>query len=147
MAYRMACHLIHAITTIAGTMSPTDWSDCPVPNPVSVLHIHGIEDPMIHFTGVAEGMSGWGGAPAVPLLAAHWAAKQNALPTPTLTNYKTLTEARCMNTTTGTEVQMLALVGFGHDWPNLSNGLINALDYVMKFVERTNKIDYRQTTN
>lgn len=150
MAYRMACHskhAIHAITVIAGTMSQTDWSDCPAPNPVSVLHIHGVEDPMIHFTGIAEGMSGWGGAPAVPVLAAHWAAKQNALPAPRLTRYKTLREARYHNDATGTEVQMLALIGFGHDWPNLSNGPINALDYVMKFVDRTNGIDYRKTTN
>lgn len=74
MAYRMACHsthAIHAITVVAGTMSQSDWSDCPAPNPVSILHIHGVDDPVIHFTGVAEGLSGWGGAPALPSLAAH----------------------------------------------------------------------------
>lgn len=150
MAYRMACHAtrpIHSIAVVAGTMSQEDWSDCPAPNPVSVLHIHGIDDPMIHFTGIAEGMSGWGGAPAVPVLAGHWAQKQNAKPAPNLTNYKTLTEARYVNSTTGAEVQMLALEGFGHDWPNLSNGPINALDYVMKFVDRTNRVTYRKVTN
>lgn len=150
MAYRMACHSrhpVHAITVVAGTMSQTDWSDCPAPNPVSVLHIHGVDDPMIHFTGIAEGMSGWGGAPAVPVLAAHWAAKQNALPAPTLTSYETLKEARYQNDDTGTEIQMLALEGFGHDWPNLSNGPISGLDYVMKFVDRINGVDYRTSTN
>ncbi len=150
MAYRMACHAthqIHTIAVVAGTMSQADWSDCPAPNPVSVLHIHGVDDPMIHFTGIAKGMSGWGGAPAVPVLAAHWAQKQKATPAKALTNYKSLTEARYVNAATGAEVQMLALEGFGHDWPNLSNGPIDALDYVMKFVERTNRVDYRKVTN
>jgi polyhydroxybutyrate depolymerase len=150
MAYRMACHsthAIHAIAVVAGTMSKADWSDCPAPNPVSILHIHGVKDPMIHFDGIAEGLSGWGGAPAVPILTEHWAAKQKARPTQPLTNYKTLTEARYRNLVTGTEVQMLAIEGFGHDWPNLSNGPINALEYVMKFVERTQHVNYVKVPN
>ncbi len=150
MAYRMACHSqhpIHAVAIVAGTMSKTDWLDCPAPNPVSVLHIHGTGDPMIHFTGIAEGMSGWGGAPAVPILVQYWAAKQSAVPAPPMTNYESLTEARYQSPANGTEVQMLALEGFGHDWPDLSNGPISALDYVMKFVDRTSRVDYADVTN
>ncbi|MEJ6710491.1 MAG: PHB depolymerase family esterase [Amylibacter sp.] len=150
MAYRMACHSrhpIHAVAIVAGTMSQTDWKNCPAPNPVSVLHIHGTDDPMIHFTGIAEGMSGWDGAPAVPILAAHWAEKKSAIPAPPITDYKTVKETCYQNPTNGSEVQMLALKGFGHDWPNLSNRPINALDYVMKFVDRTSRVDYASVTN
>lgn len=150
MTYRMAClskHPIHAAAIVAGTISKADWSHCPAPYPVSVLHIHGTEDPMIHFEGMAEGMLGWAQAPAVPDLIAKWAEKLNATPVETLTNYETLHESRYRNALTGAEVQLLALEGFGHDWPNLSNGPIKALDYLMKFVDRVNAQDYRVVSN
>ena len=60
MSYRMACRASDRITAIASLAGATyaDPADCPAEEPVSVLQIHGTEDPQVLYEGGSFGTDG-----------------------------------------------------------------------------------------
>ena len=72
MSYALACQT--AIFAAIGPDSATQLGDCPHPNQVSVIHIHGTDDTRIRYNGgEGEGTAHIDG-PAIPALNATWRA-------------------------------------------------------------------------
>ena len=83
MSYRMACHAgdrIAAIASIAGS-SYLDEVDCPGANPVSVLQIHGTDDPTIRYGGVPK-LPTYAGYPSADELMVRWRTRNQCAEQP-----------------------------------------------------------------
>jgi polyhydroxybutyrate depolymerase len=115
LAYRIACEspgLLAAIGTVAGTMV----CECPRPGPVSLLHIHGLEDRNVPF---------WGGAgpkaadrrqrPSVPSVIQFWRAG-GGCGRPTVVDEGQVRRESALGQG-GIEVCLITLAGVGHVWP------------------------------
>ena len=115
LAYRVACEspgLLAAIGVVAGTMV----CDCLQPGPVSLLHIHGLEDRSVPF---------WGGAgleagnrrppPSVPSVVQFWRTG-GGCGRPTVTEAGQVRRESAVGAG-GIEVCLITLAGVGHVWP------------------------------
>jgi polyhydroxybutyrate depolymerase len=115
LAYRIACEspgLFAAIGVVAATMV----CDCLQPGPVSLLHIHGLEDRSVPF---------WGGLglepasrrrpPSVPSVVQFWRAGGGCGP-PTVTEVGQVRRESAVGPG-GIEVCLVSLAGVGHVWP------------------------------
>lgn len=135
MAYHLACHhpeLIAGIAVVIGMITSDDWSNCHPEKAVSLLHIHGTADPVYDFGGGVAWNSG-GRYPAAPDLVARWARDADATPVPapaapvahsTITRYETAQ---------GLPVELVAIRGFGHDWPHPKNVGFSAARFISEF--------------
>lgn len=119
MTYRYACErsdLVNVIDVISGTfVAPT----CSFSRPVSLLHVHGLADPLVPFNGVATSFldaSGFppvkGGVAGVAILdGCHggWATDQfNGRPD--------VSRMQAMNCPAGTAVQLITSTPLKHPW-------------------------------
>jgi len=115
LAYRIACEspgLLAAIGAVAGTMV----CDCPRPGPVSLLHIHGLEDRNVPF---------WGGVgpkavdrrqrPSVPSVIQFWRTG-GGCGRPTVVEEGQVRRESALGPG-GIEVCLITLAGVGHVWP------------------------------
>ena len=139
MAYHLSCHSelpIEVIVSVEGTISGADWQDCPNGARVSLLHIHGLNDPLVRYDGSSHWSGAWVGSPPVPNLVHYWARRAQAAPTATLIDHPKVTEIRFANEETGTEVQLLTLPDFAHDWPSQTTAGFPAIDAVLSFLRR-----------
>jgi polyhydroxybutyrate depolymerase len=121
LAYRLACDT--SIFTAVVALSATMLGDCPAPEPISVLHIHGTADETIPYTG---GPGRWDGAgrdgvpgtvdgPPVPDLAQRWRQiDQCAAPQTSTEATVTTAAASCPD---GRAVTLITIDGAGHQWP------------------------------
>ena len=113
MAYRMACDaaVFAAIAPVAGTIVTA----CADPAPVSVLHIHGLDDERVRFDG--EGGSGVTRVDGMPVddVIALW-RQVDACQDPATTGQPPLviTRSDCAD---GRVVELIAIEGEGHEWP------------------------------
>lgn len=140
MVYHISCRSdlpLSAIIVVAGTVSGDDWEDCHPKERVSLLHIHGLDDVLVPFAGGANRASEGAPSPAVFEITKSWAQLLEAQHFAPLIQNSEVEEMRFENELTGSEVQLIALPGFGHDWPDQSNGTFNAIDYIVSFLERT----------
>ncbi|MEM6309956.1 MAG: PHB depolymerase family esterase [Pseudomonadota bacterium] len=139
MAYHLACHapdVFRAQAVVLGSMSGEDWANCAPKDPVSILHIHGTNDPLIPYDGSDHWASGWGGAGAIPQVVERWANRQEAQPVAPTFKLPGATTNSYKNQPTGTEVTLISLQGYGHDWPHEENSSISAADVVFEFFNR-----------
>ena len=115
LAYRVACEspgLLAAIGVVAATMV----CDCLQPGPVSLLHIHGLEDRSVPF---------WGGVgleagnrrppPSVPSVVQFWRTG-GGCGRPTVTEAGQVRRESAVGAG-GIEVCLITLAGVGHVWP------------------------------
>ena len=147
MAYRAACVLRGQITAIAVVSGTLSSADCPNPQGVSVLHIHGTDDQNVPFKGGTGAMTGrranW---PAVNRgLGFFTSGNQcsSARETRRISNDTSCTVNRCGNNET---VQLCLVQGGGHAWPGarpakwqINNGVnvtqsFDASDYIARFL-------------
>lgn len=139
MAYHMGCHSdlpLAGIIVVAGSMHPSDIAACPGAGSTSLLHIHGVLDPLIPFAGGGHWSDPGAKAVGVPQLVARWAKAAAATQAPALTSHPKVRALRRMNDAAGTEVQLLALPAFGHDWPSETTAGYVALDDIARFLKR-----------
>jgi polyhydroxybutyrate depolymerase len=115
LAYRIACDspgLLAAIGVVAGTMV----CDCLQPGPVSLLHIHGLEDRNVPFWGgVGPKAADRRQRPSVPSVVQFWRTGAGC-------GRASVTEEgpvrrECAGGPGGIEVCLVALAGVGHVWP------------------------------
>ncbi len=113
MSYALACQT--AIFAAIGPDSATQLGDCPHPNQVSVIHIHGTDDTRIRYNGgEGEGTAHIDG-PAIPALNATWRAIDGCgAPNVTTSGVVTTSIANCPN---GRTVELITIDGAGHQWP------------------------------
>ncbi len=115
LAYRLACELpgrLAAIGPVAGTMV----CECPRPAPVSILHIHGLEDRNIPFAGgVGPRALERRPRPSVPSVIEYWRRGAGCGPARVSESHPVRTETAVGPG--GIEVALITLAGVGHVWP------------------------------
>jgi polyhydroxybutyrate depolymerase len=113
MAYTLACHT--TIFAAIGPDSATELGSCPVPAPLSVIHIHGTADKNIPYQGgEGDGVAHIDG-PAIPALNATWRGIDHcAAPVITTAGVVTTSTATCP---AGRTVELITIAGAGHQWP------------------------------
>jgi polyhydroxybutyrate depolymerase len=113
MAYALACasDVVAAIAPVAGTM----LADCPDPDPVSLLHIHGTADSLVPLDGSrGEGPVHVDGPPITTVID-RWRSVDDCTPaTVTTVGPVQHSFAGCAE---GREVQLTTIDGAGHQWP------------------------------
>lgn len=139
MTYRMACDttLFAAIAPVAGTIV----TPCDNPAPVSVLHIHGLDDERVRYDG--EQGSGAARVDGMPIddVIALW-RQIDACQDSTTTGQPPLATTRS-DSADGRVVELITISGAGHQWPGASgHGLadpdsassaVNATETIWKF--------------
>jgi polyhydroxybutyrate depolymerase len=114
MATRLACEradLVSAIAPVAGTLGAA--LSCAPSRPVSVLQVHGTDDPVVPFAGGPMlGRGGPSDVVAAPAMVQRW-RDVDRCPAP-VDNGHGFTASGCA---AGTEVVFVQLDGVGHTWP------------------------------
>lgn len=147
MAYRAACVLRGQITAVAVVAATVSSANCPNPQGVSVLHIHGTDDQNVPLNGGTGAMTGpranW---PAVSRgLGFFTSGNQCTGPAQSLriSSDTSCTVNRCGNNET---VQLCLVQGGGHAWPGaqpakwqINRGVnvtqsFDASDYIARFL-------------
>lgn len=136
MAYRMACEtdIFAAIAPVSGTVV----TDCVSPHPVSLLHIHGLEDERVRYDGeVGSGATRVDGLAVEDAVALWRSADGCAAPTvldaaPVLTS-----TAECAD---GREVTLITIADAGHQWPGADGRRVADPDAVSTAIDATEVI-------
>lgn len=143
LAYRLACErsaLFAAVAPVAATMTVS----CRPPRPVSILHIHGLDDWAVPYEGGGGGL-GEEHPRSVPSTIGRWRTIDRCPPPDAsrLGRVRTSVSAPCAQ---GTEVTLITIEGAHHTWPGdpgPTGGLVNppsdavdATAVISKFFER-----------
>ncbi len=122
---------IAAIAAVAGVIGVGKSNPKMMPNPkgpISVLHIHGTADQVVAYSpGAVAVLTGVGAKDAVK----WWAEKDGITASPTETQEKGF-ESILYQSHTAT-VQLLSLIGWGHDWPTSQQSPINGARTIWNF--------------
>ena len=113
MAYRLACdtNLFASVAAVAGTIV----TGCQHPAPISVLHIHGLDDDRVRFDGGrGSGPAGVDGMP-IPDVIALW-RKADDCSDAVVVERPPLTSSRS-SCPDGHVVELITIAGAGHQWP------------------------------
>lgn len=113
MASQLGCgasNVFAAIAPVAGLRYP---SPCPAPQPVPVIAFHGTADPIDPFDGL--GFGSW--TYSVPAAAQMWAGHDHCTASPQATAGRGYRLTRYAGCSGGTQVELYALTGEGHEWP------------------------------
>jgi polyhydroxybutyrate depolymerase len=116
MVYRLACErpdLVAGVAPVGGGMSPDVAKACRQGAPVSIIAMHGTDDPIVPFdASIRDGMPAWAERDGCP-------AQPSTLPLPDAdpsdgTRTRVDTYAPCA---AGAEVAFYTIEGGGHAWP------------------------------
>ena len=142
MSYLLACRLsqrIAAITSVTGSMT-VDSATCTASRPIPVMQIHGVEDRVVPFTGSSD-------FPTIPATIEFWAESNGCVGDAEETAITDITgdgyggsRTQYLDCSQGTEVDLIALDGVGHDWPINVDGFrahdIHAADQIWQFLKK-----------
>ena len=133
-SFTLACGLSNRVASIAsvtGLMFQGFIGDCTPTRPLSVLHIHGTEDPIANYSFVQRGLD-------------FWISHNNTEDLPIISNIpdidtqdgSVVEKHRYLNGENGVEVIHLKVIGGGHDWPGFQGNMdINASEEVWNFLK------------
>ena len=113
MASQLGCDassVFAAIAPVAGLRYP---SPCPASRPVPVIAFHGTADPIDPFDGFGSGSWTY----SVPAAAHMWAGHDHCAASPRTTAGRGYRLTRYTACSGGTQVELYALTGEGHEWP------------------------------
>lgn len=134
--YELACHLntrFAAIASLAGTM-PVTPNSCALVENVSIMHIHGQDDPIISYDSEWE-WKAWdsvGTMRDIPSLVRFWSEQygcQNERETQSDSALHIVHDA-CDE---GVRVEHYRLIGVGHEWPDAIRG-VSTHEVIWNFV-------------
>ena len=139
--YELACHLnarFAAIASLAGTM-PVTPNSCALVENVSIMHIHGQDDPIISYDSEWE-WKAWdsvGTMRDIPSLVRFWSEQygcQNERETQSDSALHIVHDA-CGE---GVRVEHYRLTGVGHEWPDAIRG-VSTHEVIWNFVSEFTK--------
>lgn len=139
--YELACHLnarFAAIASLAGTM-PVMPNSCALVENVSIMHIHGRDDPIISYDSEWE-WKAWdsvGTMRDIPSLVRFWSEQygcQNESETQSDSALHIVHDA-CDE---GVRVEHYRLTGVGHEWPDAISG-VSTHEVIWNFVSEFSK--------
>jgi polyhydroxybutyrate depolymerase len=114
MAYRLACDT--SIFAAIGPDSATLLGDCPNPHPVSVIHIHGLADQKVRFSGGAgDGYATIDGPPVESVIARF--ERADGCASAAATTAGVVTTSIASGCADGRAVELITIAGAGHQWP------------------------------
>lgn len=140
MAYRFACERADRVTGVGSVAGAVVFPGCLPSKPVSVLEIHGTEDPLVPFAGGIPSAPEAAGAP--PFTSTHDMARQwaewNGCPAPSPPKIAgpvtTDSWTGCRN---GSAVSVVSVHGGGHIWfasgLGPANGALDATATIWRF--------------
>ena len=133
-SFTLACGLSNRVASIAsvtGLMFQGFIGDCTPTRPLSVLHIHGTEDPIANYSFVQRGLD-------------FWTSHNNTEDLPIISNIpdidnqdgSVVEKYHYLNGENGVEVIHLKVIGGSHDWPGFTGNMdINASEEVWNFLK------------
>ncbi|WP_219843830.1 alpha/beta hydrolase family esterase [Aureicoccus marinus] len=133
-SFSLACGLserIAAVASVTGSMYQPSINNCSPSRPISILQIHGTEDPIVVYSSVAA-------------LLDFWNSHNNTDNIPIVSNItdvdpddgSTVERFEYVNGDSGVEVHHLKITGGGHQWPGYKGNMdINASLEVWNFVK------------
>jgi polyhydroxybutyrate depolymerase len=113
MASQLACDassVFAAVAPVAGLRYP---SPCPASRPVPVIAFHGTADFIDPFDGFGSGSWTY----SVPAAAHMWAGHDQCAASPQSTSGRGYRRTRYTGCAGGTQVELYAITGEGHEWP------------------------------
>mgnify|MGYP001626836457 CR=1 FL=1 len=133
-SFTLACGLnnrIAAFASVTGLMLQSAIGDCIPTRPLSILHIHGTEDPIANYAFVQGGLD---------FCIEHNATNMNPIvsniPNIDTQDGSTVEKYAYLNGEDGVEVLHLKVIGGGHQWPGFQGNMdINASEEVWNFVK------------
>ena len=120
MSYTLACEaydVFRGIASVTGTMSGYDWNNCDPPEPVPVLHIHGVNDRVVPIDGSMSAGGGWGGAPHVDEVVSFWADLNRTTTIDSVFLAPSTYAFYYRNGQNSNEVWYHRIDDWGHEWP------------------------------
>ena len=140
MAYRFACEQAGRVTAVGSVAGAVVVDGCRPSRPVSVLEIHGTEDPLVPYTGGTPDAPEAQLAPpypATPAMVARW-AELNGCPAPAPpTSSGPLTTESWTGCRDGAAVRLVTVRGGGHIWfasgLGPANGALDATSEIWRF--------------
>lgn len=147
MSLLLACaaaDLVAAVAPVAGAMMVEPLAPCAPTHPTPVLAIHGTLDEITRWEGDYTNTDGWGAYHSVDAMIAYWVetnalSPQGAEPLPDLDpeDGSTVTRHTWASPGVDAEVQLLEVVGGGHDWPgSWGNQDIESAEEIWRFLSR-----------
>ena len=140
-SYEIACQMSEtfaAIASFAGTM-PVQPKSCDPEQNVSIMHIHGTDDPIIQYDKSWD-WKAWdsvGTMRDIPALIEYWIEKFNCTNSDQKKTDSTL-YIDYFDCDQGAKVEHYALMDWDHEWPKDINGTLTPL-LIWQFLDRSNK--------
>lgn len=146
MSYRLACELSNTVSAIAAVAGTDNTQYCKPSKPISILHIHAIDDDHVQFNG-GSGVKALASVDfvSVPNTVKKWVRKNECRPTP---KRILQTKGAYCDLYTGckdrTQVKLCVTNSGGHSWPGSSkrgfkkskaSQAINATDMLWDFYQ------------
>jgi polyhydroxybutyrate depolymerase len=127
MAYRLACEMSETFAAIAPMTGLLWYSPCQPGQPVSVLHVHGLANETIPYSGgrsdcegvLPEPLGGWD-FPSVEQGISTWVQLDGCNGSPKEEKQDEVTYITYDSCQAGTTVELVTIEGVGHWWPNTS---------------------------
>ena len=120
MSYALVCQapeVFHAAGSVIGTMSGETWESCPAA-PVPILQISGTEDDIVPIDGSMDPEGGWGGAPEMSAIMAHWVSTNGCTDSVSINvDDDDTTATQYTDCDSGDEVRYFEVEGMGHSLP------------------------------
>ena len=140
MAYRFACQHADRVTAVGSVAGAVAYPGCQPSRPVSVLEIHGTDDPLIPYLGgkpdapEAAGSAPYTSTPDMARQWADWNGCPAASPPRVAGPVTTESWSGCRN---GTAVSLVTVQGGGHIWfasgLGPANGALDATATIWRF--------------
>lgn len=112
LSYTLACE--SDVFAAIGPTSATMLVDCPNPNPISVIHIHGLLDTSVPFDGSkGSGTASIDGPPIESVISAWRKTDSCAAPSISTEGVVTTSIAQCAD---GRAVELITVADAGHSW-------------------------------
>jgi polyhydroxybutyrate depolymerase len=133
MAYRMACQT--SLFAAAAPVSGTQLVSCTQAHPLSVLHLHGADDPRVRLDGKTGNGAVKVAGPPIARVLEGWRQRDHC------TLFTTSTQGALTSSTAtcpqGRTVRWVVIAGLGHEWPGASGSAteLDATTTIWSFFE------------
>lgn len=123
LVYRLACDMSGTFAAIAAVSGPMDYDACQPAHPVSILHVHGLADPIVPFSGGG----GYGGSPVEDGINA-WVRFDNCTDPTQIEKVENVAGVMTHTAYTGCQansaIELYTIDGGGHRWPESTSEMI-----------------------
>jgi polyhydroxybutyrate depolymerase len=115
--YRLACEMADTFAAIAPVAGPLFYSPCKPKGPVSVMHVHGLADLAVPYTGGPYVGYSSMVFPSVEESIAAWVRLDGCSDEALVDEQGAVTHTAYASCKAGTAVELYAIEGLGHIWP------------------------------